>query len=213
MEENNMSYGSLQKHYGLTTATSTNPNTITTNTMTITSPTIYPTNYTMHLSPDTVGTIEFDYNFINKIIGKEENKSSNQIIDIVEYVPFKVYKIVFADKTEIKTIRNDFDSFNVEYMLCLALAKKLYSKDYTFDGILHKAWTIQYEKKYDKIVKRGVKLFNKLQEEKRKKEEYDEMKKRQYKKLIEKKKRAKERKRQEQVNIIADAIRLSKEEA
>ena len=68
------------------------------------------------------------------------------------------------------------------------------------------------QKEYIKIVKKGLKLFNTLQEEKKKKEEYDKMKKRQREKNIRKKKAAKERKRQEQINIIAEAIRLSKEE-
>ena len=143
---------------------------------------------------------------------EEKEKKNCQIIDIIEYVPEKVYKIVFKDNTEIKTIKDSFDDFNPEYMFYLALAKKLYSKTYTFDGILLKTYQLMNQKEYIKIVKKGLKLFNTLQEEKKKKEEYDKMKKRQREKNIRKKKAAKERKRQEQINIIAEAIRLSKEE-
>lgn len=138
-------------------------------------------------------------------------KEDCQIIDIVEYVPQKVYKIVFKDKTEIKTIKNAYDDFNPEYMLYLAIAKKLYSKTHTFNGVLLKTYQLMNEKYYVKIVNKGLKLLNTLQEEKKKKEEYDEIKKRKREKNIRKKKTAKERKRQDLINLIAEAIQLSKE--
>lgn len=138
-------------------------------------------------------------------------KEDCQIIDIVEYVPQKVYKIVFKDKTEIKTIKDAYDDFNPEYMLYLAIAKKLYSKTHTFNGVLLKTYQLMNEKYYVKIVNKGLKLLNTLQEEKKKKEEYDEIKKRQREKNIRKKKAAKERKRQDLINLIAEAIQLSKE--
>lgn len=145
---------------------------------------------------------------------KEQEKAFKedcQIIDIVEYVPQKVYKIVFKDKTEIKTIKDAYDDFNPEYMLYLAIAKKLYSKTHTFNGVLLKTYQLMNEKHYVKIVNKGLKLLNTLQEEKKKKEEYDEIKKRQREKNIRKKKAAKERKRQDLINLITEAIRLSKE--
>lgn len=190
--------------------------------------------YTNNLTTDATATISISPPYFNDIndlfskkqtavtassltIGKQEMnrlliKDPDQIIDIVEYVPEKVYKIVFKDKTEIKTIKDQFDDFNPKFMLYLALAKKLYSKTLTFDGVMLKTYQLMNEKYYVKVVKKGLKLFNTLQEEKKKKEEYDEMKKRQREKNIRKKKAAKERKRQEQINIIAEAIRLSKEE-
>lgn len=174
--------------------------------------------WTVSASSLSASAISIDSNYIKEKIKQEKEKMEEkekkncQIIDIVEYVPEKVYKIVFKDKTEIKTIKDSFDEFNPEYMFYLALAKKLYSKTYTFDGILLKTYQLMNQKEYIKIVKKGLKLFNTLQEEKKKKEEYDKMKKRQREKNIRKKKAAKERKRQEQINIIAEAIRLSKEE-
>lgn len=168
----------------------------------------------------TAPATEMTKQLINKITnnsllyGKGSNfclKDSNEIVDIIEYVPQKVYKIVFADKKEIKTILDPEDTFDPEYMLYLALAKKKYAHQYTFDGVLMKSYSLQYEKYYARIVKKGLQLFNKLQEEMRKKEEYDEMKKRQHEKYVRKRKAAKERKKKEQINIIAEAIRLSKE--
>lgn len=199
----------------------TTANTINVGTSAPTTNTLYysPQNWTVSASGGlSTSAISIDSNYIKEKIKQEKEKMEEkekkncQIIDIVEYVPEKVYKIVFKDKTEIKTIKDSFDEFNPEYMFYLALAKKLYSKTYTFDGILLKTYQLMNQKEYIKIVKKGLKLFNTLQEEKKKKEEYDKMKKRQREKNIRKKKAAKERKRQEQINIIAEAIRLSKEE-
>ena len=132
--------------------------------------------------------------------------------NIKEIVPEKVYEFTFHDGEKVKTIREEEDPFDLEYMFYLAIAKKLYSKDYTFDGVLYKAYQLDLEKKYVKAVKKGIKLFNKLKEEQSKQEEQKAIKKRQHEKYIKKKKAAKERKRKDQVNIIAEAIRLSKEE-
>lgn len=145
-------------------------------------------------------------------IEKSESLPSYDFEYIKQIVPEKVYEFTFHDGTKVKTIREEDDIFDLEYAFCVALAKKLYSKDYTFEGILFKAYQLHLEKKYDKAIRKGIKLFNTLQREKQKKEEYDEMKKRQHQKFIEKKKAAKRRKRKDQINIIAEAIRLSKEE-
>ena len=132
--------------------------------------------------------------------------------NIKEIVPEKVYEFTFHDGVKVKTIREEEDPFDLEYMFYLAIAKKLYSKDYTFDGVLYKAYQLDLEKKYVKAVKKGIKLFNKLKEEEFKKKEYEETKKRQHERYVRRKKEAKKRKRKDQVNIIAEAIRLSKEE-
>lgn len=145
-------------------------------------------------------------------IEKSESLPSYDFEYIKQIVPEKVYEFTFHDGIKVKTIREEDDPFDLEYMFYLAIAKKLYSKDYTFDGVLYKTYQLDLEKKYVKAVKKGIKLFNTLQKEKQKKEEYDEMKKRQHQKFIEKKKAAKRRKRKDQINIIAEAIRLSKEE-
>ena len=209
---------SLSPNTIFTNGTATN--TINVGTSAPTTNTLYysPQNWTVSASSLSTSAISIDSNYIKEKVKQEKEKMEEkekkncQIIDIVEYVPEKVYKIVFKDKTEIKTIKDSFDEFNPEYMFYLALAKKLYSKTYTFDGVLTKAYQLMVQKEYIKIVRKGLKLFNTLQEEKKKKEEYDKMKKRQREKNIRKKKAAKERKRQEQINIIAEAIRLSKEE-
>lgn len=134
------------------------------------------------------------------------------IKEIVEYVPYKVYEIRFNNGEKVKTICDEEDTFDPEYMFYLAIAKMMYSKTYTFEGVIMKSHHMRYEKKYNKIVKQGLRMFRKLREDNDKKEEEKVLKKHQREKFIKKKKAAKARKRQDQINIIAEAIRLSKEE-
>ena len=138
-------------------------------------------------------------------------RSPFEIKEIIEYVPNKVYEIVFLDDTKVKTICDDLDEFDPEYMLYLAYAKKIYSKALTFEGVLSKSYSLMYDKKFVKLVKNGMKVFKEMKKEKAKKEEQEEIKRRQHEKYVRKRKAAKERKRNDQINIIAEAIRLSKE--
>lgn len=156
--------------------------------------------------PDTHGTISAQ----NLII-----HDSYEFKNIKELVPEKVYEFTFYGCTKpitVKTVCKDEDTFNLEYAFYLALAKALYSKEYTFEGIINKAEDLRYIKRYNKYVQKGMRLFKKIQEEKAKEEEQKAIKKRQHERYVKKKKEAKERKHKNQVNIIAEAIRLSKEE-
>lgn len=139
-------------------------------------------------------------------------KDSNEFKAIIEYVPNKVYGFTFYNGQEIKTVCDEEDEFNLEFAFYLAIAKKNYGKMYTIKGIMNKAEELSTIKYYNKIVKKGMKLFTKQQEEKIKAREEEEIKKAQHQKYIEKKIKQKERKRQEQINIIAEAIKKSKEE-
>lgn len=132
---------------------------------------------------------------------------------VEEIVPEKVYRFTFNDGKIIKTVRSDLDIFDLEYTFYLALAKKLYASTLTFEGVINKSYELQYEKKYKKIVKQGIKLLKEYQKDKAKKEEEKAIKERRHKKLVEKKKAAKKRKRENEINLIAEAIRRSKEEA
>lgn len=139
----------------------------------------------------------------------------NKFEDVIEYVPNKVYKFIFNDGTNIKTVCDDSDTFNLEYAFYLALAKKIYSDKYTFEGILKKVEDMKYEKDYIKTVKEGIKLFKdkkKKEAEERKKEM---IKKHQKERYINKKiRRDKRRREQEQDTIykaVLDAIADSKQ--
>ena len=136
----------------------------------------------------------------------------NNIVSIEEIVPEKVYKFLFADGQTVKTICSDNDIFDLRYACFLALAKKLYSEILTFEGVLAQVQDLMYIKEENKMVDRAIKNFYKNQKEKAEKEELEAIRKRKHDKLVARKIAKKERKRQEQVNIIAEAIRLSKEE-
>jgi len=79
---------------------------------------------------------------------------------------------------------------------------------------MRKANELKDSKRYDKIVKKGLKLFKKQQEEKIKEKEEENRKKEQHKKYIQKKKdrdhKQAERARENLYNIIRDAIKDAK---
>ena len=149
---------------------------------------------------------------INAVIDNLVIKDVNDFKKIEELVPQKVYRFTFYDGTVIKTICAEGDYFDLEYAFYLALAKKLYSKTFTLPGILYKTQELIYTKYFRKLVKAGVKLFKKTQKEQEEKKKQEEIKKRQHEKYINKKIKQKERKKLEQKRLIAEAIRLSKEE-
>lgn len=125
---------------------------------------------------------------------------------VIEYVPNKVYKFIFNDKTEVKTICDESDTFDLEYAFFLALAKKLYSNKLTFEGVLAKVQELQYSKYYCKLVKNGIKLFFKQKEEENKKQLEKEQKERQHKRLIEKKKKRDARRAEQAKENLIDTI-------
>lgn len=193
------------------------PNTITTNT--ITTNTITTSNHMnpcYHVSiPYPTYTYDFDWgkNYTplvttSSITLTSDNliKDGNSFKDIIQYQKHKVYKFIFIDGTEVKTIRSDKDPFSLEYAFYLALAKKLYGKEYTFDGVLKKAEELPYLKRYNKIVKDGLKLFKKKQQEEEKKEKEEQLKKEQYQRLIEKKKKRDQKRKEQKRNDLIDAI-------
>ena len=142
-------------------------------------------------------------------------KDSSEFKKVEELVPFKVYRFTFEDNTVIKTVCRDDDPFDLEYAFYLALAKKKFSCSQTFEGILHKADTLRYEKYYAKIVKKGMKLFRNQQLEEAKKEDEKRLKKEQHQRYIAKKKARDERRAtQAQDNLrklITEAIKAAKE--
>lgn len=154
---------------------------------------------------------------INKICNVTINtKDNNEFKDIIEYKKNRVYGFEFYDGTKVKTVLEEGDTFSLEYAFYLALAKKLFSKTHTFHGVLCKADEIQLEKYYVTLVKKGMKLFKKKQEEQEKKELEKLEKEEQHKRYVEKKKKRdkkiQERYDEEFINLIAKAIKKGKEE-
>lgn len=156
---------------------------------------------------------KYDTKLSNDTINLKDN---NEFKDVIEYKKEKVYGFQFYDGTKIKTIREEGDVFSLPYAFYLALAKKIYGKELTFEGVLAKAKELSYQKYYVKLVKKGLKLFEKKQEEEAKKKQEEEDKKEQHKRYIEKKKKRdkklQERYDEEFINLIAKAIKKGKEE-
>lgn len=122
-------------------------------------------------------------------------QDSNSITKVKEIVPEKVYLFTFADGTVIKTVCDKNDIFDFEFAFYLALAKKLYSKSFTMDGIMHKARELKYQKYFVKIVNKGIKKFYKDQKEAEKEKEEERLKQERHKKFVAKKIAKKQKKR------------------
>ena len=89
--------------------------------------------------------------------GINENNKKEIVTDINIIVPEKVVEVTFGDNKKEKMVCHEADKFDLERCLYIAIAKHLYKKDYTFDGIEHKANELMYIKKYVKIVNKALK--------------------------------------------------------
>lgn len=209
-----------------TTSTGTVSNNYITSGTTSTGTTVTTSQY-YYTTPYTISTSDLlqvnltQTNEISKAINKICNitintKDNNEFKDVIEYKKNKVYGFQFYDGTKIKTVREEGDVFSLPYAFYLALAKKIYGKELTFEGVLAKAKELSYQKYYVKLVKKGLKLFEKKQEEEAKKKQEEEDKKEQHKRYIEKKKKRdkkiQERYDEEFINLVAKAIKKGKEE-
>lgn len=137
---------------------------------------------------------------------KMRSYNPNEIIEIkVLDDNNRVVKVEFSDGYVVKNVRDEEDVFDIEECLYLALAKKLYRKEYTYEGILHMAEELKFKKYAVSIVKNGVKVYEEyLKEEKSKKEEIERRERRKAKKIAQKRRR-KERARREQIEIQKQA--------
>lgn len=83
------------------------------------------------------------------------------IIDIEVIVPEKVVEVTFGDGQKEKMICSKEDKYDLRECLFIAIAKHLYKKDYTQEGIEYKANELKYLKKYVKIVDTVLKEYHK----------------------------------------------------
>ena len=149
---------------------------------------------------------------VNKEI--EELRKKTSFSWIKEYVPNKVYGFKFGiNDKEFKTICADEDVFNLAFAFALAYAKGeqwIHGNTLTPQGVIKKANNYFDYKKETKEIKNGIKLFYKLQEKEVIEEQIKAEKKHRHDKLVAKKIAAKERKKNEQYEIIRAAIEDSK---
>ena len=88
-----------------------------------------------------------------------------KIADVSIIVPNKVVEVTFSDYTKEKMVLQEPDVFDLEQALYVALGKKLYRKDYTYEGIEYMTEQLKYQKKYVKIVETGMKLYKRKTDE------------------------------------------------
>ena len=137
----------------------------------------------------------------------------DSIYDINVIVPDKVVEIEFYDGKE-KMVCHEDDTFDLRKCCFIAIAKHLYKKEYTQEGIEHMATQLTYQKKYVKIVDKALKDYKKKEEEKaekiRKEEEEKIIRARQSLKRRKQKERRAQRHREVLVDLIADSINEAK---
>lgn len=105
-------------------------------------------------------------------------------------------------------------TFDLRKCCFIAIAKHLYKKEYTQEGIEYMATQLTYQKKYVKIVDKALKDYKKKEEEKEKRirdeRERKEIQERQREKRRKYKERRAQRHKEAMVDLIADSINEAK---
>ncbi len=104
------------------------------------------------------------------IIATYSSDTKEVITFFEEIVPKKVVVVYFADGQSEKMVCREPDVFDLHRCLYLAIAKHLYKKEYTTEGIEYKASELSMQKKYVKIVENAIKAHNKMLKEQEKSE-------------------------------------------
>lgn len=151
---------------------------------------------------------------------------SNIIKDIDVIVPGKVMVVTFDDDRQEKLVCQVEDHFSLRRGCFIAIAKHLYKNTYTSEGVEHVATEMSYQIPYVKIVNKAIKNYSKKCEKKAKEKQLEAEKKEAAERKRAKREAYKERRkvrleaerneslkaeRAEMVDIIAEAIKKSKE--
>ena len=151
--------------------------------------------------------------YISESTFEDRIYSKDDIFDINVIVPDKVVEIEFYDGKEKMVCHKD-DTFDLRKCCFIAIAKHLYKKEYTQEGIEHMATQLTYQKKYVKIVDKALKDYKRKEEEKaekiRREEEEKIIRERQSLKRRKQKERRAERHKEVLVDLIADSINEAK---
>ena len=154
------------------------------------------------------------------------NPNPLYIKDINVIVPGKVMVVTFDDDRQEKLVCQNDDHFSLRHGCFIAIAKHLYKDAYTPEGIEHMATEMSYQIHYVKIVNKAIKNYSKKCEEKakekrlefekkeiaeRKRAKREAYKERRKARLEAERNEALKAERAEMVDIIAEAIKKSKE--
>lgn len=137
----------------------------------------------------------------------------DDIFSINIIVPDKVVEIEFFDGKE-KMVCHEDDTFDLRKCCFIAIAKHLYKKEYTQEGIEYMATQLTYQKKYVKIVDKALKDYKRKEKEKaekiRREEEEKIIRARQSLKRRKQKERRAQRHREALIDVFADSINEAK---
>lgn len=151
--------------------------------------------------------------YIKESLFEDRTYSKDDIFNINVIVPNKVVEIEFYDSKE-KMICHEDDRFNLRKCCFIAIAKHLYKKEYTPEGIEYMATQLTYQKKYIKIVDDALKDYRRKEEEKEKRiheeRERKEIRERQREKRRRYKERRTQRYKEAMIDLIADSINEAK---
>lgn len=151
--------------------------------------------------------------YFDETMLEDRTYTEDDIFNINVIVPDKVIEIEFYDGIE-KMVCHEDDTFDLRKCCFIAIAKHLYKKEYTQEGIEHMATQLTYQKKYVKIVDKALKDYKKKEEEKaekiRKEEEEKIIRARQSLKRRKQKERRAQRHKEVLVDLIADSINEAK---
>lgn len=104
----------------------------------------------------TDGKLSYSFHYPNK------NLISDKILFYKILSPNKVISVKFKDGNE-KVVCEDCDTFDLRTGLYIAIAKHLYKREYTLEGIEYKAKEISMKKKYVDMVEKAIKTYDKLE--------------------------------------------------
>ena len=150
--------------------------------------------------------------YFNDTLLEDHIYSKDDIFNIHVIVPDKVVEIEFYDGKE-KMVCHEDDTFDLRKCCFIAIAKHLYKKEYTQEGIEYMATQLTYQKKYVKIVDKALKDYKKKEKEKA-----DRIRKEEEEKIIHasqslKRRKQKERRAQKHKEVLVDLIADSINEA
>ena len=139
--------------------------------------------------------------------------TEDDIFDINVIVPDKVVEIEFYEGKE-KMVCHEDDTFDLRKCCFIAIAKHLYKKEYTQEGVEYMAAQLTYQKKYVKIVDKALKEYKRKEKEKEKKVREEEEEKivraRQSLKRRKQKERRAQRHREALIDVFADSLNEAK---
>ena len=151
--------------------------------------------------------------YFNDTLLEDHIYSKDDIFNIHVIVPDKVVEIEFYDGKE-KMVCHEDDTFDLRKCCFIAIAKHLYKKEYTQEGIEYMATQLTYQKKYVKIVDKALKDYKRKEEEKaekiRREDEEKIIRARQNLKRRKQKERRAQRHREALIDVFADSINEAK---